>query len=298
MRAGLALFVMVFLVGCQASRRPSVRETTSELPTRSYVSVVRLADKLDLDYLGEADGFIEMSTAPDYVVLTRDSRSVLVNGEKLSLEQPCMRRGTDYVVSAGDAELVTSKLTSLRSGRRPAAEPLPLTLTIPAAAPSGLPQAWRPHAGVEQRDWHAIVIHHAAVRSGGAASIHRMHLSNGWDGLGYHFVVGNGTQSGDGQIEVGFRWLDQLKGAHARARPGDDNRWNLHSIGICLVGDFTTYPPSERQMDALVRLVRALMAEYGIPPENVVPHNFVHATECPGAQFPWAQFMARIRARS
>jgi len=295
MRAGLALVVFGFLAGCQSSRPPTYRETTSELPTRTYVSVQRLADKLDLDYLGEADGCIEMSTAPDYIMLVRDSRSVLVNGERIAMGQPCLRRGNDYVLSAGDAELVTSKLDSMRSGRK-AAEPLSLTISAPApSTTSGLPAELRPRAGAETRDWHAIVIHHAAVRSGDAASINRMHLSNGWDGLGYHFVIGNGTESGDGEIEVGFRWRDQLKGAHARARPGDDNRWNLHSIGICLVGDFTTYPPSQRQMDALVFLVRALMAEYGISADNVVPHHFVHATECPGARFPWGQFMARIR---
>ena len=82
---------------------------------------------------------------------------------------------------------------------------------------------------------------------------------------------------------------------NARARPGDDNRWNLHSIGVCLVGDFTRMGPSERQMDALVRLVRALMAEYDIPPDAVVPHRFVHGTECPGISFPWDEFVARIR---
>lgn len=293
MRAGLALVVIGFLAGCQSTRPPSYRETATELPTRTYVSVQRLADKLDLDYLGDADGYIELSTAPDYVMLVRDSRSALVNGERLSMGQPCVRRGNDYVVSAGDAEMVTSKLVSLRSGRQPAL-PLPLTMSAPAPS-SGLPAEWQPRAGAETRDWHAIVIHHAAMRAGNATSIHRTHLSNGWDGLGYHFVIGNGTQSGDGEIEVGFRWQDQLKGAHARARPGDDNRWNLHSIGICLVGDFTTVAPSQRQMDALVRLVRTLMAQYGIPPEDVFPHSFVHATECPGARFPWGQFMSRIR---
>lgn len=293
MRAGLALVVIAFVAGCQSTRPPEYRETRTELPARTYVSVVRLADRLDLDYLGEADGCIEISTPPDYIMLVRDSRTAVVNGEHLALGQPCLMRGSDYVVSAGDADLVSSTLATLRSRRGPT-EPMPPPSAPPKAIPaSGLPAEWQPHA--TPRDWRAIVVHHAAVKSGDAASINRMHLSNGWDGLGYHFVIGNGTASGDGQIEMGFRWRDQLKGAHARARPGDDNRWNLHSIGICLVGDFTNTSPSPRQMDALVHLVRALMAEYKIPAENVVPHSFVHATECPGARFPWAEFMARIR---
>jgi hypothetical protein len=295
MRAGIALAVVAFLAGCQAARTPQVRETSAELPSRTFVSVQRLADKLDLDYLGEADGFIEMSTAPDYVMLARDSRNAVINGEQVAMGQPCLRRGNDYVVSAGDAELVSTKLTSLRSGRRPV-EAISLVIEPSGAHSSGLPVEWQPRAGAKVRDWQAIVIHHAAMPSGDANSIHRVHLANpGWDGLGYHFVVGNGTQSGDGEVEVGFRWREQREGAHARARKGDDNRWNLHSIGICLVGDFTTTPPSQHQMDAVVRLVRALMDEYEIEADAVVPHSFVHATECPGARFPWGQFMSRLR---
>lgn len=293
MRVGFALAAIAFLAGCHATRTPQVRETSAQVPSRTFVSVQRLADKLNLDYLGEADGFIEMSTAPDYVMLTRDSRNAVVNGERVAMGQPCLRRGSDYVVSAGDAELVTSKLTSLRSGRRPV-EVVPLSIQ-PSPSRSGLPSEWQPRATAAVRDWQAIVIHHAAMPSGNANTLHKVHLANGWDGLGYHFVVGNGTQSGDGEVEVGFRWRDQREGAHARARKGDDNRWNLHGIGICLVGDFTTVPPSQRQMDALVRVVRALMVEYGIPEENVVPHSLVHGTECPGARFPWNQFKSRLR---
>ena len=79
------------------------------------------------------------------------------------------------------------------------------------------------------------------------------------------------------------------------ATPNDDNRWNLHGIGICLVGDFTAGRPSQRQMDALVTLVRNLMREYDIPARSVVPHSGVSATVCPGPRFPWDEFKARLR---
>jgi len=296
MRAGLALVAIVFAAGCQSTRLPDTRETRAELPTHQYVTIARLADRLELQYLGDSDGYIELSTPPDHIMLIRDSRSALINGERLSLGDPCMRRGSEYVVSEPDAELVKSTLTSQRAGREPpSSTPKPLRISFENLPPAGLPAAWRPRAGVTPRDWRAIVIHHTAAPRGSAKSIHKLHLSNGWDGLGYHFVIGNGTETRDGEIEAGYRWIEQLKGAHARARPGDDNRWNLHSIGICLVGDFTHKRPSQRQMDALVRLVRALMAEYEIPRESVVPHHFVHSTECPGLSFPWDEFMARLR---
>jgi N-acetyl-anhydromuramyl-L-alanine amidase AmpD len=187
-------------------------------------------------------------------------------------------------------------LKTLRSSRGTAPETVIVPLGELSAHPSGLPSEWRPNTAAMIRDWQWIVVHHAAQSSGDAASIGRVHRDvNKWDGLGYHFVIGNGTQSGDGEIEVGFRWREQREGAHARVRAGDDNRWNLHGIGICLVGDFTTTAPSQRQMDALVRLVRALMTEYDIQARDVVPHKFVHGTECPGARFPWGQFQSRIR---
>ena len=71
-----------------------------------------------------------------------------------------------------------------------------------------------------RRTWKYIVIHHSATDSGSAASFDRSHRKRGWDGLGYHFVIGNGRGTGDGVVEVGYRWTRQVTGAHAgRPRP-------------------------------------------------------------------------------
>ena len=66
-----------------------------------------------------------------------------------------------------------------------------------------------------RRKWTDIVIHHSATRSGSAQSFHEYHQSRGWDGLGYDFVIGNGHGSRDGQVEAGYRWREQKRGAHA-----------------------------------------------------------------------------------
>jgi hypothetical protein len=293
MRGYLAL-VLLFAVGCRTPRAPVNNVTLARLPGSSYVTLARLADDLDLDYRGEASGYIELSAPPDAVMLVRDSRRAVVNNKRIDMRSPCMVRGEDFILDPEDAATLTRTLNELRSSRY---EPEPLV--VPArpvpARPAAFPDAWRPPRGVHPRKWTYIVIHHMAAPKGSAAIIHRMHKQRGWDGLGYHFVIGNGSVTGDGAIEVGYRWTRQLKGAHARARSGDDNRWNLHGIGICLVGDFTDDPPSETQLAALVRLVRALRAEYGISLDNVVPHRFVRPTECPGRRFPWQEFRARIR---
>ena len=130
------------------------------------------------------------------------------------------------------------------------------------------------------REWKHIVIHHSASASGSAASFDRAHRDKGWDGLGYHFVIGNGSGSGDGQVEVGYRWTKQMQGAHA-----GNYEYNQHGIGICLVGDFEHGgPPSAAQMQSLRTLVAFLQAKGGIPPSEIIGHGNVPGrnTECPG----------------
>src|SRR5262245_42419282 len=98
---------------------------------------------------------------------------------------------------------------------------------------SAIPKEWIPR--VAPRPWKWIVIHHSATPTGGAAVFDKMHRDKGWDELGYDFVIGNGTDSGNGQVEVGSRWPKQKWGAHAKT---PNNEYNERGIGICLVGNF------------------------------------------------------------
>jgi N-acetylmuramoyl-L-alanine amidase CwlA len=106
-----------------------------------------------------------------------------------------------------------------------------------------------------------------------------MHRNKGWDELGYHFVIGNGTDTHDGQIEVGPRWPKQKWGAHDKT-PG--NQYNEHGIGICLVGNFDVTRPSPAQVKSLERLVAYLMKTYHVSADHVLGHGETKATECPG----------------
>lgn len=153
-----------------------------------------------------------------------------------------------------------------------------------SSRPGNLPGGWIPQG--QERDWTAIVIHHSATRNGNAAVFDRAHRARNWDGVGYNFVIGNGTDSGDGQIEVTFRWNEQRTGAHTGNTP--DNWANREAIGICLVGDFNQTRPSERQMQSLARLVRFLQNRYDIPTSRIYGHGTTpgaRATDCPGRNF-------------
>jgi hypothetical protein len=135
----------------------------------------------------------------------------------------------------------------------------------------GFDQIYNKKAACAQ-GWKYIVIHHSATRSGNARSFDRYHTQQGWGGLAYHFVIGNGRGSGDGQIEIGFRWRDTVSGTHCTV-----NAWhhNIFGIGICLVGDLNRAPPTRRQADSLQALVQRLSREYRIPGENILGHNQV-----------------------
>lgn len=155
-------------------------------------------------------------------------------------------------------------------------------------------RSWLPPGGIRDR-WETIVIHHSGSVTGNAASFDRYHRNvRHWDELGYHFVIGNGHGSGDGEIEVGSRWAKQKHGAHCKT---PDNYYNAHGIGICLVGDFRLAPPTPAQLSSLTRLVRFLMRECDVPPERVVTHRDVTGkTICPGAMFPLYTLRQRVLA--
>jgi N-acetyl-anhydromuramyl-L-alanine amidase AmpD len=185
----------------------------------------------------------------------------------------------------------TSSSTSLATTSTPTQTKIPaptfdgpnIVATTPApkpqanAAPLSGPAAWTPR--VAPRDWQYIVIHHSATPTGSMAFFDKEHKAKGWDGVGYHFVIGNGTETGDGQVEVTARWPLQKWGAHAKTL---DNRYNEHGIGICLVGNFDVERPSPNQIKNLSRLVGYLMQTYRIPAQNVIGHRDTKATDCPG----------------
>ena len=136
------------------------------------------------------------------------------------------------------------------------------------------------------------MIHHSATANGSAAEFDRMHKAKGWDELGYHFVIGNGTGSGNGQVEVGNRWRAQKWGAHAKTA---DNRFNDYGIGICLVGNFDINRPTAAQLQQLSKLVAFLEKTYRISDANVVGHGQTKATECPGKFMSIAQVRSMAR---
>lgn len=157
--------------------------------------------------------------------------------------------------------------------------------------PVAVDPAWRVPAATGR--WLGIVIHHTDTDGGSPESIDRYHKqNNGWEnGLGYHFVVGNGKGMADGEVAVSRRWRDQMDGAHTRriydAMRGAFNMPagvspNSVLIGVALVGDFENDMPTPRQLAALKGLLTFLRTEYRIGLASIVGHGTIMPTVCPG----------------
>lgn len=133
--------------------------------------------------------------------------------------------------------------------------------------------------------WRSITIHHSATLEGDAEAFDRNHRRRGMGGLFYHFVIGNGTASGDGEIEVGWRWRKQ-------------NQVNRkQDIQVCLVGDFNRQKVYPAQFESLLSLINVLRRQYNIPLRNIRRHKDVSrkATDCPGRNFPFRRLILELK---
>jgi N-acetylmuramoyl-L-alanine amidase len=149
-------------------------------------------------------------------------------------------------------------------------------------------------APVKRRRWQFIVVHNSGTRQGNARvfDYYHRHVRRMQNGLAYHFVIGNGTSTGNGQIEVGDRWRRQINGGHVHS-----DYLNNISLGICLVGDFNRDQPTRAQLDACEELIRYLRERCGKTDRGTIPvrpHREINPprwpTDCPGDDFPYSWF--------
>ncbi|MCA9274917.1 MAG: N-acetylmuramoyl-L-alanine amidase [Phycisphaerales bacterium] len=152
----------------------------------------------------------------------------------------------------------------------------------------GMDSIFQTATPIADNRWNSIVIVHSGQPAGSAEDIASEHKSLGYDGLGFHFVVGNGKRMGDGEIHVGYRWLDQQPGADLSGV--NSSFTSASAIEICLVGDGDRRPFSDEQLYRLAQLVHALSDELGIPADRVLLHKDLGGTSSPGQFFPRSEF--------
>lgn len=152
-------------------------------------------------------------------------------------------------------------------------------------------------APVRRGRWKYIIVHNSGTREGNARifDIYHLRVRHMKNGLAYHFVIGDGHGSGDGQIEIGHRWTAQLNGGHVAS-----DYLNDISLGICLVGDFNRDLPTKAQIGALEELIECLRDRVGKTQGRraiIYAHKEINPrpTDCPGDRFPYSWLHAKFQ---
>jgi hypothetical protein len=141
----------------------------------------------------------------------------------------------------------------------------------------------------------ALVIHCSATKDGEAVSwgaIRKWHMglhpkspyrTEPWSDIGYHW----GVEYVGVDAEVLMGRMPDVMGAHAGGH-------NSYTLGVCVVGDFDKYPPSEIIWNKTVVLCRWIVKEFGI--KEVLAHREISETKtCPGTKFDIAAFRMELK---
>jgi N-acetyl-anhydromuramyl-L-alanine amidase AmpD len=218
-----------------------------------------------------------------YVVKSKDTLTDIARRHgltvaTLSARNNLSRNETIYV---GQRLTIPSPTTA-----KPATRPTPQLTTAVQKSITTAP--------VKARRWRYIVIHHTAVDEGTMQGLDRYHREERHmeNGLAYHFLIGNGNGLGDGVIGVGNRWKKQLDGGHLHS-----TAQNRTALGICLIGNFDQDKPTEKQLQSLEALTRALMKRCQLSASAVKTHQQINvvSTRCPGKYFPTRDFLNRLK---
>ncbi len=225
-------------------------------------------------------------------------------------------RDTSALLAAASGLMALAVLPACSSGKKTAArsrvgEPLPADPVLKpiAAAPKAKPKpgaaiptgiiprsAWTSEAPVlsladPMQPVRRITVHHDAIgvftstdQSAAAArmeSIRRSHRQRGFADIGYHYAIDPAGRVWQGRPT-------NLQGAHVK----DQNPGNL---GILVMGNFELQNPSPQQRAALQKFVNQQMSTYRLSAGNVVTHQELAPTACPGRSLQ--AYMNDLRGR-
>lgn len=101
------------------------------------------------------------------------------------------------------------------------------------------------------------------------------HKSKGWGTGGYNYEI-----SAAGGVHQ-FRGDGTYTAAQYQKNMNDGR-----ALSIALDGNFDKEHPTEKQMEALRKLVKEKMSQYGIQPKNIKKHRDISSTHCPGLNIP------------
>ena len=138
-----------------------------------------------------------------------------------------------------------------------------------------------PKSGYSYHTPRMITIHHtyrpkASSYNGSSSirSIQNYHMdTNGWNDIGYHFLIGTYPSSGNTSIYQGRP--ENVIGAHTGGK-------NTNNVGVNVVGDYSVENLHQNSYSTLIRLLAWLCSHYNIDPNHIYGHRDFGSTACPG----------------
>lgn len=104
-----------------------------------------------------------------------------------------------------------------------------------------------------------------------------------WSDNGYHFGI---DRIGNTYSCFVGRTLDRY-GAHCLGQ-------NQKSIGICFVGNFNYQGPPPEQWALGIKIVKWILINYGLSPNDVYGHRNFSPKTCPGRMFDLGKFRSML----
>jgi len=133
--------------------------------------------------------------------------------------------------------------------------------------------------------WKYIYIHQSRTTNGNATTLARTP-----EGMGDHFVIGNGDGCSDGEIQIGQRWNKQL----SAAPPAGAREIDKDCISICVVGDFDRSVPTPTQVRRLGQLVNTIQGRLHIGGRGVLMIDQSGSAASTGKYFPTTAFREQL----
>jgi hypothetical protein len=295
------------------SSKSKPQAKTSPTPRKSQTNTANPTPQQTPDQSTESEGSEKAKSLQKSAVDKQESEDyILIPGEDTATVKSTPSPTPSKVVEEKKTETPAPAPHQIPKGKTPAGRPLDAPILIeksglqeeageepPAkSAFGGFMKRYRyltpavrkaiDRAKVQRGRWKYIIVHNSGTRQGNARIFENYHrkIRKMQNGLAYHFVIGNGNSSGNGQIEIGNRWTRQINGGHVAS-----DYLNDISLGICLVGDLNRDLPTKDQLGALDELCNYLRDRVGKVkgrPAIVKGHKEINPkpTDCPGDRFP------------
>jgi len=207
------------------------------------------------------------------------------------------------IVQTVDRALPSDILTPVPQAGEFVYTPRPITAIVIHHSGS-FPASWQTNAEAIEgyRNYHKYSVHPGVYADRSTWAWHQDPATLEWYQMPAQQDFPDGCSGANGYDinDIDYHWLIGTDGLIYAGRPENTIGWhasnweiNQRSLGVCFVGCFDWYTPSDLQYWAGVDLVSKKMIQYRI--KEIYRHSDFALKSCPGYSFPFWQFISDCR---